>query len=197
EELKLQADALAAERDAIQQQGETLTRERDEANKQAEELKLQADALAAERDAIQQQGEKLTRERDKARQQAETRAGRVDEIKAARDDALKKIEKMRADLAGAWKKVKEERADLKVAQKNLSVALRTQMLREADLKDLQSRYATLLAQKEAQDTLLRRLTASLNNAAEFLGQMGEVPAKAASAAKTARDKNKAAIASDG
>lgn len=86
--------------------------------------------------------------------------------------------------------VKELRQQEAEAQQNLSVSLRMQMLREADLKDLQQRYGDLLQNKEAQDDLLSRLTASLSNAAHYLQDMEETPVKPARRRKTVSRKPK-------
>ena len=53
-------------------------------------------------------------------------------------------------------------------QDDLSVALRVQHLRDADLKELQGRYEKMLTVKERQDELLAKLTSRLELAAHHL-----------------------------
>ena len=55
--------------------------------------------------------------------------------------------------------------------KDLAVALRLQALREADLQELQERYAVTLDAKERQEDLLRKLRQRLKHASEFLKQI--------------------------
>ncbi|GEM_PF-1971608 len=92
-------------------------------------------------------------------------------------------------------------AKIKAAEHNLGMSLRIQSLRETDLKDLQNRYKTLLAEKDAQAELLGRLTASLSNAAHYLQDMEDAPperisTKPTKRKKTAARKTKKAATSD-
>ncbi|MCD2183563.1 FkbM family methyltransferase [Rhizobium sp. GN54] len=58
--------------------------------------------------------------------------------------------------------------ELEGKQTDISLALRIQAIREADLKELQGRYASLLQEKEQQEALLRAVTHRLTHAAQFL-----------------------------
>ena len=59
-------------------------------------------------------------------------------------------------------------ASLARSQQDASLALRLQALAQGDLKDLQGRYAALLARKEDQDRLLSQLATRLGDAAAYL-----------------------------
>lgn len=159
----LQADLAEAEAEATRQaaRAEAALAERDAAEAVAERLRAEreTDAAAAETmrselarlEALASDGTALSEAREAA-------AG----ITAERDAARAEVETLRHQLGTAWQKVEERQADLKLAQQNLSVALRMQALREADLSELQDRYGALLARARAQDALLDRLAACLD-----------------------------------
>ena len=64
--------------------------------------------------------------------------------------------------------LKQAGAQLVKAQTDLSLALRLQMQRENDLKELQTRYGELLTIKDEQQDLLTQLHHRLSRAAEYL-----------------------------
>ena len=124
--------------------------------------------LEADRDAIRAQ---LVRHEAEA---AELAAAQKEALADAADEAdrlraeleqrpvAEELEKRhQAELQSVWDRVEKLTEDARAAQQNLSVALRMQSMREADLKELQQRYGLLLQQKEAQDGLLERLSANL------------------------------------
>ena len=71
------------------------------------------------------------------------------------------IEQLQSELDESKEEARKERADL-------SIALRTQALRDADLKELQERYAAAIAVRDEQQQLLLTLRQRLGDAAEFL-----------------------------
>ena len=76
-----------------------------------------------------------------------------------------------AELAALEKQLLEANAALESARSDLSVALRTQALRDADLRELQQRYGDLLQTKQRQDNLLAQLNQRLSAAAKSLQEM--------------------------
>ncbi|MCC5809410.1 MAG: hypothetical protein JJU06_03470 [Ectothiorhodospiraceae bacterium] len=67
--------------------------------------------------------------------------------------------------------IEQKDAELAAARSDVAVALRLQSLREADLKDLQQRYAELREAKLERDDLLAQVTQRLDLAAEYLHQL--------------------------
>ena len=63
---------------------------------------------------------------------------------------------------------REIKADLDRTKADLSVAIRTQALREADLKELQGRYAAAIEMRDQQHELLVKLRDRLGGAAKYL-----------------------------
>jgi FkbM family methyltransferase len=94
---------------------------------------------------------------------------------AERDAALKAAQdaqaEREAELAGARETLAARNQALETAQSDLSLGLRLQSLREADLKALQARYGKLLNENEEQAKLLRQLTERLSAAAYYLEQI--------------------------
>lgn len=82
-------------------------------------------------------------------------------------------------------------ASLAQVRSDLSVALRVQALRDADLKELQNRYAKLEDVKNQQHELLTKLGQRLGAASEFLKQLG--PANQSDSASGSTDELARAI----
>ena len=159
---------LEADRDAIRAQlvrHEAEAAELAAANRESSAARAE---LEADRDAIRAQ---LVRHEAEA---AELAAAQKEALADAADEAdrlraeleqrpvAEELEKRhQAELQSVWDRVEKLTEDARAAQQNLSVALRMQSMREADLKELQQRYGLLLQQKEAQDGLLERLSANL------------------------------------
>lgn len=121
----------------------------DDARQQAKEHKAAAAALMRERDAAE------ARAKD-AEARAETREARIKELTDARD---------------ALRQQTQEQLD--EARSASSVALRMQALRDADLRDLQERYARVVEERDTQAALLQALTARLTEAESYLSQIGQ------------------------
>jgi FkbM family methyltransferase len=93
---------------------------------------------------------------------------RILELEGALDEQRTKFDQLGCELDSARKEtiqLKEERDHFKT---DLSLALRLQMLRESDLKELQSRYKEVLTIKDEQQDLLTQLHHRLSRAADFL-----------------------------
>lgn len=117
--------------------------------------------------ALKQELKLLREELDQAK-------GQLEELTAARETAQQKADALSAERDTALQEASRARQDL-------SAALRMQALHQSDLTDLQSRYAALLAEKQAGDALLEKVGVSLVQAARYL----EVPDKARPARKGA------------
>jgi FkbM family methyltransferase len=90
---------------------------------------------------------------------------KVDELK----DALDEKEGAMTQAAEAHRSEKEKlEKDLEQARSDLGVALRMQALRDADLKELQERYAEVTELKNRQHELLTQLGQRLGAASEYL-----------------------------
>lgn len=140
------SDQLAAEKAMIQKH-------------QAEVAVLkaaQAEALKAE----------VAAERKKHQDEVAALKAELAALKAAQAEALKaevaaERKKQQEALNKAQQRIETLSETNTTVQQNMNVALRVQLLRENDLKDLQQRYAQLLQQKEAQSDLLQRVSSSL------------------------------------
>jgi len=113
----------------------------------------------------------------------EATAARLAELEAALAESRKAAETLaaerrtEADAAArrlaekdaALERLRTEQAEqIETLRGDMTLAVRMQAMRDADLKDLQQRHARLLAEKERQDDLLRRLTERLTLAAGYL-----------------------------
>lgn len=103
-------------------------------------------------------------EQDKLQQQ--TRIGELESSLEAKSEALSRAGEAHQKKREALQK------DLAQLRSDLSVALRVQALRDADLKELQKRYAKLEDLKNQQHELLTKLGQRLGAASEFLQRLG-------------------------
>jgi hypothetical protein len=83
-------------------------------------------------------------------------------------DSIAELETLTTQLNVANEKVRQYKAQAEKTQADLSLALRLQMLRENDLKELQTRYGQVLTIKAEQQDLLTQLHHRLSRAAEYL-----------------------------
>ena len=101
----------------------------------------------------------------------ESSSSRVEELESALVEQRRKaeqIEPLTRQLNAVEKQAQQNQAQLEKAQADLSLALRLQMLRENDLKELQTRYGEVLTIKDEQQDLLTQLHHRLSRAAEYL-----------------------------
>ena len=134
---------------------------RDQAQQQAQSQAEQSQALAAELQS--------------AREQADQHRSRIQELERTLSEQAGKaeqhasqIESLSSQLKTAQEQTTKHQAQFEKAQADLSLALRLQMLRENDLKELQSRYGEVLTIKDEQQDLLTQLHHRLSRAAEYL-----------------------------
>ncbi|WP_141135134.1 hypothetical protein [Puniceibacterium sediminis] len=89
-------------------------------------------------------------------------------LETAQEEARSKAE----EIEKAQDTLRKESAAIHTrAQQDTALAIRLQTLAREDLQDLRRRYQELLADKTAQDELLRSVTARLQQAAEYLQQL--------------------------
>lgn len=102
------------------------------------------------------------------------------EIKTRLTQANERITTLQADLKTQASRGASLEAERDKARDALDTSLRLQALQAGDLKDLQTKYQTLLEEKQSQDRLLQTITSRMSDA---IGQLGTVAPKTG-AAKT-------------
>jgi hypothetical protein len=78
---------------------------------------------------------------------------------------------LREEIEQLRRKAKTREEELDSTRRDLGIALRVQVLRENDLKELQQRYGAVLDLKNNQHELLMKLRERLSVAAEYLQQL--------------------------
>ncbi|MEQ1486837.1 hypothetical protein, partial [Methyloglobulus sp.] len=96
----------------------------------------------------------LEQARDGQARQAEERQAQIGQLTQARDEQLGKLNQ-----------------ELRDARQTASLSVKLQMLREADLKDLQARYQASLFTQEEQHQLLEKLGERLSVVSNYFHQM--------------------------
>ncbi|KMK63956.1 hypothetical protein [Puniceibacterium sp. IMCC21224] len=170
EKLAAANSALDAERKAAE---DKLGKAKAEAQTNADALR---EKLAAANSALDAERKTAEDKLNKAKAEAQTNADALREKLAAANSALDAESKAAEDKLGkARAETNQARKEQRAGYRDLSLALRGQALREADLKDLQNRFATLVDEKTAQDELLSKLTVRLDRAARYLDQIESLP----------------------
>ncbi|EIC23704.1 hypothetical protein [Thiorhodovibrio frisius] len=145
-----------------------ISRQTQLAAERAEELKKTSQAGDQARDQAQAQLAELTKARDAAKAEAEKQTKSAAQHKAEAEKQAQLATQHAGQLA------ERDQAQATLARDN-GVILRLQQLRDADLKDLQLRYAQVLEQKNKQDALLKQLTERLTAASGYLHQLEHNP----------------------
>ena len=110
--------------------------------------------------------------------EAERELERLRLIEAEAAGQAQRAAELEAELASvqqALAKADGEARAAQSAQAEVGLALRLEMMREADLRDLQVSYAELLEKKQKQDALLYKLTQRLGDAAQYMDQLDNLP----------------------
>ena len=110
--------------------------------------------LAAERQAQIQQ---LTQARDEQARLAVERQTQIQQLAQARDEQAKHLGKLNQELSDA--------------RQTVSLSVKLQTLREADLKDLQARYQVSLSAQKEQHQLLAKLGERLSVLSDYFHQI--------------------------
>ncbi len=194
EELDQQRNEL---RDQVQAIGTQLAEAREAAagrERSVRELELRRDDLesrvealrsdlAQATDAAQERLAELQRRLDVSRESVRVGEQRIEGLAALL--AAQQEENQQLSDAGE-ERVRALDEQLERARSDLSVSLRVQSQREADLADLQSRYASLLELKNRQQELLVKLGKRLGSASDYLRQLAVDDEDRASTAQAER-----------
>lgn len=187
-EAQLQAarQALEAEQrsvEALRQELATRTDERDEQGRLATGRRAQMDAAFQERDAQTRLAEErrvrieaLEKERDGLVAQVADQARRLEEAAAAKAQWAGEREALNKRAGEQAAKLNQELAE---ARQTASLTVKLQMLREADLRDLQQRYQAAQAQQQSQHELLSKLAQRLSLANRYFQQLSHEQQQAA------------------
>jgi hypothetical protein len=165
-ELRAQVFQIGAERDERAAQAASVAKEikilEQTRENLAKKLRLVEDQLGQSQRASEQREQKLREEADR----------RVAELQLEVDNLRKQLTAERDEQTTRTNSMMQE---LEKVKSDLSVAIRLQALREADLKEMQSRYADAIEVRDQQHELLVQLRQRLGSAADFLKQLGAKP----------------------
>jgi len=150
-----------------------------EARKAAEAQQAELEKVIAERDAALKAAEdKAARQETalvEARKAAEAQQAELKKAIAERDVAFKAAEaraknvaELRDEIARLTDELLRSQFDVRRLTQDMGLSLRARDRLEADLHDLRSRHAQVLAVSQQQDALLRQLTPRLQRAAAEL-----------------------------
>ena len=152
---------LAAER---QTQIQQLTQARDEQTKLAADWQTQIQQLTQAREEQaklaadrQTQVQQLTQARDEQTKLASERQTQIQQLTQVRDEQAKQLGKLNQELSDA--------------RQTVSLSVKLQTLREADLKDLQARYQVSLSTQDEQHQLLAKLGERLSVLSDYFHQI--------------------------
>jgi hypothetical protein len=172
---KLEAEARAAE---ALTRAEQLAAERFELENK---LNLLGNELAQER-AAHQGAEELALEfggkLKEAMERCDARSAEVAELQRQLEQTRRQLQTERSadrrqvgDLEVQSQRVAQLEAELRDNRRALNVAVRTQALREQDLRDLQERYAAMQREQDASQELVTRLAERLSVAQRYFDQL--------------------------
>lgn len=169
--------------EALQQELAARTAERDEQGRLATGRRAQMDAAFQERDTQTRLAEErrlrievLEKERDGLVAQVADQARRLEEAAAARTQWAGEREALNKRAGEQAAKLNQELAE---ARQTASLTVKLQMLREADLRDLQQRYQAAQAQQQSQHELLSKLAQRLSLANRYFQQLSHEQQQAA------------------
>lgn len=158
------ASRLQEERSQLQAKLSKAEENRDSANHYRKRVAELENDLAGRNANI----EAVTRELERAHEETQTISQAKDKALQENDSLSKRIESLTRELADAKDTIEKQQSKIEKSQADLSLALRLQMLRENDLKELQSRYGEVLTINDKQHDLLTQLHHRLSRAAEYL-----------------------------
>jgi hypothetical protein len=132
---------------------------------------LAFDAGAQERDQLQAHVQTLNGEL----QEAQARQAELEALRQAHEQLQRDHEAAVSDRQAQAKHAAEREAKLKhelaEARQTASLSVKLQLLREADLRDLQSRYQAVKEQQQQQHELLTKLAQRLSVATQYFEQL--------------------------
>lgn len=193
-----QLEALAAERDRLAAESAARAAELQAATAAATEqdARLQAaQAALAERDgqlaSLQPQLEKLTadvkylsehasdigRHRDSIAASETALRAQLAEAEALRDQAAQRAQALEQQAGAAAAELQKLRTELAAATRAAALGTKLQMLREADLRDLQQRYEASQEVQARQHDMLMKLGERLSLASNYFHQLSASPGR--------------------
>lgn len=187
-ELQGRLQSQAEQSEALAQQVSKLGGARDQQAQLGLERQQRIDALMVELTAKAEEVEGLRRHasdlgmaRDEQarlvaelRQEAAARSGDLGKLEQELGAARQQVERLEAGRA-------DHEAQLQQARQAATLSLKLQMLREADLKELQERYKASLAVQERQHQMLAKLGERMGVASRYFHQLAASETGAASA----------------
>ena len=202
EGLRQQAQAQAAELQALRVHASELGAARDEQARLVAEKQQQLASQAEEIQRLGQHAHALGTARDEQARVADERIRQIEaltarmgeqaaqldalrhhasELGTARDQLAQTLEQRAAQLERLEHERGEHEAQLQQARQAAGLSLKLQMLREADLKELQERYQASLAVQERQHQMLAKLGERMSVASRYFHQLAEAEAGGATA----------------
>ena len=159
---------LATER---QQQIDKLNNEKAELTKQKEQLATQKNNQAKIATERQQQIQKLNQEKTElAKQKEQLTAEKNNQTKLA-TEKQQQIDKLNQEKTELTKQNGQLKEELEKTKQSIHLNLNLLASKEADLKDLQSRYKESIETQESQNELLQQLSERLTQASHYFHQM--------------------------
>ncbi|MFD2113977.1 hypothetical protein [Thiorhodococcus fuscus] len=164
-------EALNQAKTDLEQKHQAVAKTQAENAKALEEARETIGVLSTERDQLREQfnqGQSQVEELGKALETAKAETDKHAKLVAQYKTEADTQAKLAAERAEKLEQSEQSKAAL---QRDNAIALRMQVLREADLKDLQQRHAEVVAQKDKQSILLKQLTERLAAASSYLHQI--------------------------
>ena len=121
-----------------------------------------------EREAAEQ---KLIQSRDELASQGQASAQRIDDLEQQLREREVAEQENNATKARLEKEQVSLQQELQASRQATTLSIKLQMLREADLMDLQDRYQALFTREESQNKLLAQLNERLNAASSYFHQI--------------------------
>ncbi|MDU8930027.1 hypothetical protein RXV86_21790 [Alisedimentitalea sp. MJ-SS2] len=202
EQLAAQNTDLQAQLTRLQDDSSVINQAAESAKTENQELRQQLETVRAE----------LEEARTHVKRAQDTTVATRRELAAAQDQATEasteaetlrqQLEDARVDMKRTQDTTAATRNETETLQQSLSLAIRTQTLRENDLRDLQSQYAALREQAAESDRLIAQLSRHIGQAIEYLptprsrsgkATTGKMAAKTTATKKTAPSRGRGTI----
>jgi hypothetical protein len=132
---------------------------------------LRRDRIAIENQDLNKRLCNLTASKEHAEQRAQQAEKQATQAEQSTTDLTKKIQNLSQEIETWRKQCAGLQEELRDARRALNVAVRTQALRENDLRELQVRYGRLLQEHDASQNLLAKLAERLTAAQQYFAQL--------------------------
>jgi len=172
DDLKAALEQARAQTEAAKATQTTTAKERDDLKAALEQARAQTEAKAEQLELARAALETQTRDSTATAGQMSEKIATLEAQLAARiaerNTLASEKEAVAKDRDAQASRAKDSEAASIRQEQNLTRALRLHEVAQADLRDLQGRFAELNRQKQQQTDLLRKLTARLQEAAQYL-----------------------------